>query len=413
MQDILGSIKEIGVMGFLDILFMFLLLYTLFIAFKRTRAAFVLRGIFIVACVYLLTRQFNLIMTATVFEKFVTVIFIVLVVIFQEELRHFFEEIASWSLKRPDTLNKSRPLSRDETQLFVKVLMELSRDKIGALIVIRGKNILVRHLDGEVPLNGQLSEPILKSIFDPHSIGHDGAVIIDGNWITHFAAHLPLSKNLENIRDRGTRHAAALGISEVTDALCLVVSEERGSISVARHGTIYTENNPDRVTTAIENFYEEIRPKKQVKAWEEFFKSNSREKVYAILLALGLWFVLVHGSKIVYRSYVIPVSYGELPSEWSIVDIDPKALEIRLKGPRTSFYLNIRDRIKVYPDIKMQSGPQRIRVYEKNFVYPKSLNLDEYDPHYISVTLDKKPQEITPQEITPQGATPQSKNGTE
>ena len=96
----IDSIKDIGLTGFLDITFMAILLYVLIIAFKRTRAAFVLTGMFIVACVYLVIRQFNLVMMTTVFEKFFTIILVILVVIFQEEIRHFFEEIAVWSLNR-------------------------------------------------------------------------------------------------------------------------------------------------------------------------------------------------------------------------------------------------------------------------------------------------------------------------
>lgn len=384
------SVKEIGLAGFLDIAFMALLLYMLIIAFKRTRAAFVLTGMFIVACVYLVIRQFNLVMMASVFEMFFTIILIILVVIFQEEIRHFFEEIAVWSLNRRIVRKKEMKISRDEVETLVRTLLEFARERTGALIVLRGKNILNRHLEGEVMLNGELSEPLLKSIFDPHSMGHDGAVIIDGRRITHFSCHLPLSKNLNKIRDRGTRHAAALGLSEVTDALCLVVSEEKGTISVARNGDMQVVSDPEKLTTVIETFYEEIHPKQELKPWEEIFKRNTREKVYAVLLSIGLWFVLVHGSKVVYRSYVVPISLAELPVEWEIKDLNPKEMDIKLRGPRTAFYLNIQDRIMIYPNVKIVAGQQRIRVYQNNFTIPKGLILDDYDPHYITITLDMK-----------------------
>lgn len=384
------SIKEIGLTGFLDIIFMALLLYMLIIAFKRTRAAFVLTGMFIVACVYLVIRQFNLVMMASVFEMFFTIILVILVVIFQEEIRHFFEEIAVWSLNRRLVRKKKMTIFRDEVEILVRTLMEFARERTGALIVLRGKNILSRHLEGEVALNGELSEPLLKSIFDPHSIGHDGAVIIDGRRVTHFSCHLPLSKNLNKIRDRGTRHAAALGLTEVTDALCLVVSEEKGTISVARNGEMQAVNDLDKLTAVIENFYEEIHPKQELKPLEEIFKRNTREKVYALLLSIGLWFVLVYGSKVVYKSYVIPVSLGELPAEWKLTDMKPKEMDVKLRGPRTAFYLNIQDRIKVYPTIKIVAGEQRIRVYENNFTVPKGLILDDFDPHYVIIALDRK-----------------------
>jgi uncharacterized protein (TIGR00159 family) len=396
MEKMIDSIKEIGLTGFLDIAFMSLLLYMLIVAFKRTRAAFVLTGMFIVACLYLVVRQFNLVMTASLFEMFFTIILIILVVIFQEEIRHFFEEVAVWSLNRRLVRKRKIQIFRSEVETLVRTLMEFSREKTGALIVIRGKNILNRHLEGEVSLNGELSEPLLKSIFDPHSIGHDGAVIIDGRHITHFSSHLPLSKNLNKIRDRGTRHAAALGLSEVTDALCLVVSEERGTISVVRNGDIEVVSNPEKLMAILEKFYDDIYPKQQLRPWEDLFKRNTREKVYAILLAIGLWFVLVHGSKIVYKSYVVPVSFAELPAEWEITEIHPKNVEIKLRGPRTAFYLNIKDRIKIYPNIKIKDGSQRIRIYTNSFTVPKGLILDDHDPHYINVTLSRKSKVLQP-----------------
>lgn len=387
----IDSLKDVGLTGLLDIAFMSLLLYALIVAFKRTRAAFVLTGMFIVACVYLVIRQFNLVMTASVFEMFFTVILVILVVIFQEEVRHFFEEVAVWSLNRRLVRKQKIHIFRNEVEVLARTLMDFSRDRTGALIVIRGKDILNRHIEGEVSLNGELSEPLLKSIFDPHSIGHDGAVIVDGSYITHFSCHLPLSKNLGKIRNRGTRHAAALGLSEVSDALCLVVSEERGTISVVRNGGIQIVDDPEKLTAIIEKFYQEIHPKRHLKPWEDIFKRNTREKIYAVLLAIGLWFVLVHGSKVVYRSYVVPVSFVELPAEWEVTEIHPKDVEVKLRGPRTAFYLNIKDRIKVYPNVKIQEGSQRIRVYMNNFIFPKGLILDDHDPHYIHVTLSKKP----------------------
>jgi len=387
--NILNSVKEVGLTGFLDIAFMSLVIYTVLIAFKRTRAAFVLTGIFIIAVIYVLARQFNLVMTADVFEKFFAVILIILVVIFQEELKHFFEEIAVWSLNRRLLRKKMVVLSRSEVETLVRTVMDFSRERIGALIVIKGKNILVRHLDNEVSLNGDLSEPLLKSIFDPHSIGHDGAVVIDGNHITHFACHLPLSKNLSKIRNTGTRHAAALGLSELTDALCLVVSEEKGTISIARGGKIQVIDEPDKLTLQLQKFYAEIDPIRRAKPWEEFLKKNTPEKIYAVFVAVGLWFVFVHGSVVIYKSLVVPVSHAQLPAEWEVTKVDPKEVEVTVRGPRASFYFAINDRVKLYLDMNLEKGTQEVRLYKDNFTVPKGLVLDHFEPEHVKIILDK------------------------
>jgi len=154
MDKLISWLKEIGLFSALDILFMSLIIYTILVWFKRTRAAFVLTGIFIVAGIYLLTRQFNLVMTAGIFEEFFAVILIIMVVIFQEELRRLFEQVAVWSLKKRVSRKKAVLLSREEVEILVRTIMDFAREKIGVLIILRGKDMIIRHLEGEVDLNG-------------------------------------------------------------------------------------------------------------------------------------------------------------------------------------------------------------------------------------------------------------------
>ena len=226
--------KEVGIAGLFDIAFMTILVYTIVIFFKRTKAASVLAGILIIGILYLLSRQFNWVLTASLFQQFFAVILIVIVVIFQEELRRFFEQVAVWSLKdRKLGRRKLIRMTRKEVEILVRTATDFAREKIGALIVIKGKDTIVRHLEGGIDLNGELSEVILKSIFDPASPGHDGAIVIENGKVMQFGCQLPLSKDFQKLHRTGTRHAAALGLAELTDALCLVVSEERGTISVA------------------------------------------------------------------------------------------------------------------------------------------------------------------------------------
>ena len=188
---------------------MTLLIYTLIVWSKRTRAASVLTGILIVAGIYLLARQFNLNLTAAIFEQFFAIILIALVIIFQEELRYFFERIATWSFNRKLLGKQVSRFNREEVEVLVRTLVDLAREKTGALVVIRGRDLIVRHLQGGQECDGILSESLLKSIFDAHSIGHDGAVVIEGNKIAQFSVQLPLSKNLKKSRER--RNQTCLG----------------------------------------------------------------------------------------------------------------------------------------------------------------------------------------------------------
>lgn len=382
-------LKEVEISGVLDILFMSFLIYAILVWFKKTAAAFVLTGILIIAGVYLLTLQFHMTLTAAVFERFFAVILIALVVIFQEELRHFFERIAVWSLNRRLVRREVLLPSREEIEVLVRALSDFARERIGALVVVKGRDMLLRHLDGGWELDGKLSEALLKSIFDPHSIGHDGAVILEGKKITRFAAHLPLSKNAKKIGLGGTRHAAALGLSELSDALCLVVSEEKGTISMMRQGELRHLGGAEELTVALEDFYREIRPEdKARKIWGEIFKKNSREKLIAILLALGLWFELVYGSKIIYKTFITPISYAQLSRPWAITELQPKEIELTFQGPRRAFYFLSKQNVRLWIYPKKTEGWQEIKFGPGDVSYPKNIHLEEIQPKAVKLKVE-------------------------
>ncbi|MBI4125061.1 MAG: DNA integrity scanning protein DisA nucleotide-binding domain protein, partial [Deltaproteobacteria bacterium] len=348
-MNIFALFNEINWYDLVDVTVMTFLVYTVLVWFKKTRAAAVLIGILIIAGFYLVARQFNLFLTASVFQAFFAVILVAVVVIFQEELRYFFERVAVVGFKSRFDRKKKSALEASESSILVRTLFDLAKEKIGALVVLRGKDMILRHLDGGESLGGKFSESLLKSLFDPSSPGHDGAVIIENGTVNQFSAHLPLSKNFRMIGKHGTRHAAALGLSELSDALCLVVSEEKGSVSAARHGALHTLGNPEELDRLLERFYREIHPPPEPKGWKDFFEKNLKEKVIAFGIAGFLWFMHVYGSKIVYRTFTIPVETPELPEQLTIAVLDPKEVAVTFSGPRRSFYFIPKERIHLLP----------------------------------------------------------------
>lgn len=392
-MDLIQFLKEIGISGFFDIAFMSLLIYTLLVLFKKTKAGFILTGIIIIAVVYLLARQFNLVLTASVLQAFFAVILVAIIIIFQEEIRHFFEQIAVWSLN--PKLSRKKPISTKpgEIQVLARTLQDLANKKIGALIVIPGKDLIYRHLHGGIDLDGELSEPLLKSLFDPHSVGHDGAVVIENGLITKFSCHLPLSRNFDKLRYHGTRHAAALGLAELTDALCLVVSEERGTISVARNGEL-RQIGGEQLNLILEKFYEEINPPFNAAPWYDIFKRNYKEKVIAVVLTIALWFVFVYGSNLQYKSFIVPVEPAELPRGYVITEIDPKEVKVTFVGPRRNFYFFNAREIKLFLPIPGVSNSTRtVTISESNFSFPQDISLESIVPRKVTVRIEKKASE--------------------
>ena len=372
-----------------DIIFVAVLLYTAIVWARQTRAAFVVRGILILGGIYIIARYLDLQMTAWVFQGFFAIFLIMIVVIFQEELRQFFERIAVWSLAR----KRVPPLGSQTSDILVRSLSDLAKEHVGALMVIRGNDPLERHITGGIALDGKLSGPLLKSIFDPHSPGHDGAVLVEQDSITRFAAHLPLSKDLTQLTHVGTRHSAALGLAELTDALCIVVSEERGTISFARDGKLREVENLQQLGAVIDSFLRTKFPSTQQSNISlQFFRENWIAKAISLSLAIGFWYIFVPGSKTVQVSYRIPVSVENLPADLRVEDIEPPMVNATFSGPRRAFYLFDARKIRVAIDVSMADlGRRTFNISEQNIRYPKELTLTEVSPSTLRLSVKKIP----------------------
>jgi len=381
--------------GVLDMAIVTLVIYTFMVVVKRTRrSGLIFAGILITGAVYLVARKFELKLTTTLLQGFFTVILVALVVIFQEDLRYFFERVALWWVERrlPLYKRKTARLPSREVEILARTLGDFARARIGALVVVRGKDLIARHLEGGEDVEGLLSEPLLKSIFDPHSLGHDGAVIIEGNRIARLGCHLPLSKRLHKLPRSGTRHAAALGLAELSDALCLVVSEERGTISVVRKGEITTVADAGELEIALEAFYFEVAPAAMRTPWKDFFRRNYREKVVAFVVAVLLWTALVYRSQIVQRGFEIPVSFNLLPAPLEVTTCDPATVLVTLAGQRKEFgFLKASDLKLAFELLDAKPGRRTLPITVRDLSFPEGLELENFEPRQVRIQLSEKP----------------------
>ncbi len=284
------AFKRIGVPDVLDMLLVGSLIYALLLWFKRTKAAFVALGLFLMIVVYVIALFAGMYMTIRLFQGFFAVFIVAVIVIFQEEIRSAFERLAVLSLTGGRV--KAAPSHR-QVEILVRSLGDLARDRIGALVVLRGLDPLDRHVEGGWDLHGELSEALIKSIFDSHSLGHDGAFVVEEGRVSRFGVQLPLSKDFSKITNMGTRHAAALGLSERCDALCLVVSEEHGTISVARRGDLRVLSGLEELQDEIGMFLNRLMPDPSRGVVVGFFTENWREKLGAAAASIILWFLFV------------------------------------------------------------------------------------------------------------------------
>lgn len=282
--------RDMGITALFDILLFSVFVYGLIILLKQTRALFVVYGIIIVSFVYASANVFKFTLTAGALNLFFSVFLICIVIIFQAELRRYFELIAIALSPTSNAMGK-KPAT-DDIERIVRVAERFAKEKVGMLMVFVGRESLGRHISGGFDLYGKISEPLLESIFDASSPGHDGALIIEGKMVTKFGVHLPLSQDFGQIEIYGTRHSAGLGIAEVSDALAIIVSEEKGTISIARDGSLKPVTSGTDLRAAIASFLREKHAKKHVLSIADTMH-NIPEKALAVLLAVIAWFIIV------------------------------------------------------------------------------------------------------------------------
>ena len=370
----------------IDIAIVAVLFYAGLVWFKKTRAFLVVVGIVILGVVYALGRFFNLFLTTAILQSFFTVFLVAVIVIFQEELRHFFERVARWGLG-----HRPKPEAPRLVEVLVRTAGDLARARVGALIVIAGRDPLERHIEGGTELGGIPSEPLLKSIFDTHSPGHDGAAIIQGGEVTRFAVYLPLSKDLDKITGRGTRHTAALGLAERCDALAIVVSEERGQVSVARDGELRPLADVAELTPILFGYLREKFPRRQGRRLTRLVTHNLREKIIAVVLALGLWGISASTAGVVQRDFLVPVEYSNMPVELAIERVFPRELTVTLAGDERAFRLFSPEDLKATVDLSLaREGRQRVSIQEGAISrIPRNFRIDGIRPAEIDITLKR------------------------
>lgn len=248
-----GFISSFRLLDILDILLVAFVLYKLFILIRNTRAVALIKGLLVLGVVTLVSRVLDLHVINWMLQQGMTVILVALPVVFQPELRRALEQIGRGRLFRSGQVISMEELERliDE---IVAISESLSKTHTGALIVFEREVGLNDYIDTGVAIEGLVSQELLGNIFIPNTPLHDGAVIIRENRIMAAGCLLPLTADRSLSTELGTRHRAAIGISELTDAVIIVVSEETGSISYTHGGHIYRHLDGTALRNVLKTF---------------------------------------------------------------------------------------------------------------------------------------------------------------
>jgi diadenylate cyclase len=374
----------------IDIAIVAVFIYAILAWIRRAKSGFVLVGMFIIGVLYLVSRQFQLHLTTGILHAFFAVVIVAMIVIFQEDIRRFFERVASFSLGHRRKM-KSKPAQADMTiDLLTETLLDLAASKVGALIILAGRDRLDRHLIGGVPLDGLMSKALISSIFDTHTGGHDGAVVIRDSRVLSYGSHLPLSSNVGLLRELGTRHAAGLGISERSDALALVVSEERGIVSYARNGVLKESGSSQELRQVIAGFYEAHLLAGNDRSVARILTGNAKMKVLAAAIAVTLWVLFVHESRVEYRNMFVTTQVSYVPQDMQVIAVTPDSVEVLLVGPKRVFYFFDREDVSLSLRLfDAQETALSVHLSPADFKVPEGISIDNIRPDIVFVTLAK------------------------
>ena len=263
------SLPQVTLIDILEVLIIAFAIYHIVMWVKNTRAWMLVKGVVFLLVFFVVAMFLRMDVILWIFRNAISVGIIAVIIVFQPELRSALEQlgrrnvfVSIFSSESEDDRISERVMGE-----IVNACAKMSREKTGALIVIENEIQLKEHEKNGIYLNADISMQLITNIFEHNTPLHDGATIIRDNKILAATCYLPLSDNMELSKELGTRHRAAVGISEISDSLTIVVSEESGIISVARFGELKRNVSPDELKKLLISFTGTDNAKSKKNIW--------------------------------------------------------------------------------------------------------------------------------------------------
>ena len=345
----------------------------------------IVAGILVAMAIFLVASLMDLKGIGWIFSNISQVAAIALIVLFQPELRKILEQAAS--VKRSEPLDLDEKLSR----LVVDVLQKLAQQRRGAIVVFPGKEPIQEWLSGGFVLDAKPSIPLIMSIFDPNSPGHDGALIITNGKFSRFGVRLPVSQSSRLPEEYGTRHHAAMGLVEKSDALVIVVSEERGILSIFHKGRMRQISDGEEMVKTIISHWKDMTSFPVV-----FQKEKARLPVFiqifaSLVLAVFFWSTLIASQKEMLEKVItVPVEYTASSPNLTLVGNKAEEVRLHLSGPKSTLDSVNPSYTSVKIDLsKAQPGKQSFIITRENIHLPKEIHLLDVVPSSFELTLSE------------------------
>ena len=367
----------------LEILILTFVFYRLYLWLRKKRALRMILAILALPFFYLLAHSLDLSLSEWGFQNLWSIILIVLVVIFQQEIREVLSSISLPAF----FVGKTEAQPSKVVDEILELAFQMANKRIGGLIVLQRVDELDDFIRKKTILDARVNEDLLASIFSPQSPLHDGAVVIKGDQIHYAAALLPISQSPALPKDWGTRHHAGVGITEVSDAECIIISEERGEVLLASQGEIQKKMGKEELKELLSD------PKlmgdkrdKEIRWLKKFIGDLPIKGLFLILVCL-LW-IFVIGIRKGEISFNIPIEYYTIPQNLIMVGEPPREINVRFRGSQRLLSSIKPDHIRVEINLSnARSGMNQISLSEKNINTPSGIIVTNFYPRNIKLQL--------------------------
>jgi uncharacterized protein (TIGR00159 family) len=352
----------------LDILFLTIVAYYLYVWFRQTKAFKALAGLIALAIIYTAARAWGLFLTTWMFEIFWQVLIILLIILFQAEIRQVLERVDP--LRKIGLRRHSKPAEWIEG--FTQAVFSLAERKIGGLAIIERLDKVDEFVTAGTALEGDPTPELLLTLFQKESPLHDGAVLVRQGRVVAVACYLPLSSDAELPKHWGTRHRAALGLSQKCDAMVVVVSEERGEVSLARGGELLTIENEEKFSQSVHGAI--TFPTSEGKSRWQIIRSliipRGRLKLATLAIVSLVWLMLA-GEQNFEVTIKAPVEFKNLPENMEIVQPMKPSVKITARGLRKDAGTLNSKNVQVDLDLSSAKlGRKTYRISPKQAVLP-------------------------------------------
>jgi diadenylate cyclase len=384
METMIKLLFELTWYDLIDILLVAYIMVWLYSWVKGTRAFRILLGLGLLALIYFWAQYLGLFLTGRVFEWIGQATLILVIVIFATEIRQVLERINPLKIVGH---NGSR--ASDYINQIMSAVEYLARHQIGAILVFERGDRLRDLVRSGISLRGEIQREILISIFQPQSPTHDGAVWIQDGSILEVSVFLPISQADLPLK-YGSRHRAAVGITELSDAIVVVVSEERGEVSLAESGVLRRVDDFELLTQELK---ERLHPATVYSrpTWRGVFLKEWKVKLLSLFVVTSVWFALA-GQQPSELVVSVPVRYMNVPEGTQLLDAPVAEASVRLAGPRWNLVSLKPATMELRVDLaRVNVGRAMVPLLPNQVVAPPDLQVMQVQPQLAQVLTERVP----------------------